>query len=164
MLDDKAMPRSRQERQVISATCPPRTLVVTPHRSLLFLRTPGLDHQVYQSSSSNPLEHLTETLETSQLRLLSRASPHRRHLVWRPFRSSGKQHPGSKCGERSGQEGATFRHLFIVMLRSWPPEQKGYRIGLSPHSRRLDKGPRHRLGQYTSQEKNEGKTFLRGPR
>lgn len=29
ILDDKAMPRSGQERQLISATCLPRTLVVT---------------------------------------------------------------------------------------------------------------------------------------
>lgn len=77
-LDDKAMPRSRQARQLISATCLPRILVVTPPHSFLFLATPGLDHQVYESPSSNPFKHLTETLETSRFRhAFLGISPHR---------------------------------------------------------------------------------------
>jgi hypothetical protein len=46
-------------RQTACDTSPPRSL---------FPQTSGLDHQVYESPSSNPLEHLTETLETSRIR------------------------------------------------------------------------------------------------
>lgn len=166
ILDDKRPSNSsRQDRQHISATYPLSAhCFVTPDRPLpISSKRSGLDHQVYESPSSNPLEHLTETLETSQIShdfLTIIPASASRHLVWNletvsPFRKATFLTFWMRRKGRAKEE-ATFRASLAD--DDHPTNETAHGARLSAVLRAPRQGPRtHRLGNIRSWRRGERK-------
>lgn len=131
---------------------------------------PGLDHQTSESPSSNLLEHLTKTLETSHFRQgFPPVSPASRHLACISFWTLGdrfslsESNDSSRCGEKVGQEGSYVPRVSGDDASIRLTEAAGSSESKAEHVRRAPRqGPRHTaLGDIRSWRRgeNEGKRY-----